>query len=140
LVEYCDHAIRIEAAIRKVDVCVDADLELAALFRGRRIDSRRSQASEMVRTLMGVNNVSRLMATLEPIPYEWEQDPILFVVAVEEGTDVAGLAELGTGERNGSGELVHGISPTGYEAARGIRMHYFEGTCPTRVGEGINAR
>jgi hypothetical protein len=111
LLKHCDHAIRIEAAIRKVDVRVDANLQLSSLFRRSRIYSCGSQALQMVRTLMWINNVNRLVATLESIPYEREQDPILFVIAVEESADMTSFIELGTGKRNRSGCLVHGISP-----------------------------
>jgi len=51
------------------------------------------------------------------------------------GTDhrvVTGFIELGASERNGSGSLLHGISPTGYRAgSRGIRMQHSVHTCPT---------
>jgi len=57
---------------------------------------RGSQALQMVRTLMWINNVNRFMATLEPIPYEWEQDPILFVVAVEESERIGGTMSTAT--------------------------------------------
>jgi hypothetical protein len=51
------------------------------------------------------------MATLETIFYEREQDPILFVIAVEESTDMTSFIELGTGKGNRSGGPLHGISP-----------------------------
>ena len=36
--------------------------------------------------------MNRLVAALESIFYEWEQNPILFLVAVEEGADVTRLS------------------------------------------------
>jgi len=111
LLKHRNHAIRIEATIRKVDVGVDANLQLSAPFRGRRVDSSGCQASEMVLTLIRIHHMNRPMATLKAIFYKWEQDPILFLITVEEGADVTGFVELGTGKRNGSGDLLHCISP-----------------------------
>jgi len=108
-----DHAIRIEAAIRKINVSVDAKLQLSTLLRSQRVDPCLDQALEVVRTLIRVHNVNRLMTPLESILYEWEQDPVLFVIIVEESADMTRLVKLGTSERNGSGSLLHGISPTG---------------------------
>ena len=115
LLERRDHAIRIEAAIRKVDVRVNAKLQLSALLRSRRVDSYVGQALEMVLTLIRIHNVNRLMATLESIFYEWEQDPILFVVTVEKSADMTRLVELGASKRNGSGSLLHSVSPQDIE-------------------------
>jgi len=117
LLERRYHAIRIEATVRKVDVCVDANFQLSALFRGRRVDPCGCQASEMVLTLIRINNMNRPVAARKPIFYEWEQDSILFLITIEEGADVTGFVELGTGKRNGSRGLLHCISPTGYRAA-----------------------
>ena len=48
LLKHGDHAIRIEAAIWKVDVRVDANLQLFVLFSGIRVDSRGCQALNML--------------------------------------------------------------------------------------------
>ena len=84
---------------------------------------------------MRVHDVNRLMAALESIFYEWEQDPILFFGAIEESADMTRLVELGASKRNGSRSLLHRISPTGYRAAPQmesdrIRMHYPAPKCP----------
>ena len=50
------------------------------------------------------------MATLESVFYEWKQDPILFVRAVEESADMTRLVDLGTSKRNGGRNLLHSIS------------------------------
>jgi hypothetical protein len=113
LLKDCDHTIRIEAAIWKVDVCVDANLQLSAQFRGRRVDSYGSQTSEMVWTLIGINHMNGFMAAVEPISYERKQDPVLFVIAVEESADMTSFIEQGTGKRDRSGCPLHGISPIG---------------------------
>jgi len=115
LLKHCDHATGIEAAIRKVDVCVDANLQLSTLFRGRCVDSYGGQALQMVVTLIGIDDMNRPVATLEPIFYEGEQDPILFVVAIEESADMTRFAQLGTSKGDGGGGLLHGIFPKDVE-------------------------
>ncbi len=72
LLERRDHPICIEASIRKVDIPVDAKFHLSALLRCRRVDSCGTQALEMILTLIRIHNMNRLVATLEPISYEWE--------------------------------------------------------------------
>ena len=54
LLKHLQHPVLIEAAIRKVDFCVNPKLELPALLRFRRVDARGSQALEMVMALLGV--------------------------------------------------------------------------------------
>ena len=66
LLERSQHSILIEAAVAKVGVGVGAKLELPALLGRRRINPEGSQAFEMVTMLIGIHNVNRLMATLEP--------------------------------------------------------------------------
>lgn len=39
--------------------------------------------------------------------YEWEQDPIFFVDAIEKGADVTSRIEQGAGKGNGSRDLLH---------------------------------
>ena len=38
--------------------------------------------------------MNRPMATLEPVPDKWQQDPIFFVGIIEERADMARLVEL----------------------------------------------
>ena len=70
---------------------------------------RGRQALQVVLTLIPINNVNCLMATLESVFYEWKQDPILFVRAVEESADVTRLIDLGTSKRNGRRDILHSI-------------------------------
>ncbi|MGA9883003.1 MAG: hypothetical protein WBQ34_04695 [Candidatus Acidiferrales bacterium] len=93
LLEHRDHAIWIETAVRKVDVRVNAELQLSALLGSREVYSDISQALEVVLTLIRINYVNRLVVTLESIFYEWEQNLIFFVGAVEKGADVTSLIE-----------------------------------------------
>ncbi len=115
LLERRDHAIWVETAIRKVDIRVHAKLELSILLRSLRVDPYFSQALEVVLTLMRIHHVNGLVAALESIFYEWEQDPILFVGAIEESADMTRLVELGTSKRNGRRSFLHRISPQDIE-------------------------
>jgi hypothetical protein len=61
-----------------------------------------SQPLQMVLTLIRINHVNRLVATLEPILNERKQHAILFVVAVEERTNMTCFLELGASKGNWS--------------------------------------
>lgn len=112
LLECSYHAIRIETAIRKICLHVGAKLQLPILQRGGRINPRLAQPLQMSLTLVGIHHVNRLVAALESIFYEWKQDPILFLIAVEEGADVTSFVKQRTRKRNWSSGPFHGISPT----------------------------
>jgi hypothetical protein len=79
------------------------------LLRSRCINARGRQALQVVLTLILINNVNGFMATLESLFYEWEQDPILFVRAVEESADMTRSVDLGTSKGKGCRDL-HSIS------------------------------
>jgi hypothetical protein len=91
LLECRYHAIRIETAIGKVDVSIYAKLQLPALLRDGRINPCLVQSLQVTLTLIGIHDVNRLVAALEPVFYKWKQDPIFLVVAMEEGADVTSL-------------------------------------------------
>ena len=55
----------------------------------------------MVVPLIRINEVNRLVATLEPVLNERKQHAILFVGAIEERTDMTSCAKLGSGKGNG---------------------------------------
>ncbi len=98
-------------AIRKIDIGIHAKLQLPALLRCRGVDPCLRQPVEVVLTLIRIHNMNRPMATLEPVPDKWQQDPIFFVGIIEERADMARLVELGTSKRNCSRRLLHRISP-----------------------------
>ena len=127
-----DHAIGIEAAIGKVDVGVYAKLQLSALLRGYRVDTGVSQALGMFLTLIRVNYMDCLVPTMETVFYEWEQDRIFIVVAVEESADMTSLVEQRAGKGNGSSTFLHDVSP--HRIANGprvkLRMHHSVPKCP----------
>jgi hypothetical protein len=54
----------------------------------------------MILTLFGVNYVDGLVATLESVLNEWEQNAVFFFVAVEERTNMTHLCELRTADMN----------------------------------------
>jgi hypothetical protein len=80
---------------------------LSALPGGIRINPYRSQTLQMILMLPRIYNVNRLVATLEPVLYEWQQHAILFVVAVKKRTDVPYFAEHGTGKGNWRHSFLH---------------------------------
>jgi hypothetical protein len=53
-----------------------------------------------------------------PIFYEWEQDSVLFIGAVEECAGMTRLVQLRTSKRNRSRHLLHSISPQKIERPR----------------------
>jgi len=116
-----DHTLRIEAAIREIDIGVDAKVQLSALLRRRCIDSCLNQALEVVLTLIRIDDVNSLMPTLESVFNEREQNPILFVWAVEECADMARLVDLGTSKRNRSRGLLHDVSPKRYRTTSSFK-------------------
>ena len=65
-----DHAIRIEAAIGKVDIRVHAKIQLSALLRDGRINAGLVQPLQVTLTLIGIHDVNRLVAALETVFYE----------------------------------------------------------------------
>jgi hypothetical protein len=55
----------------------------------------------MVAALIPINDMNRLVTTLEPVLNERKQHAILFVGAIEERTDMTCFAKLGAGKGNG---------------------------------------
>ena len=58
----------------------------------------RRQSLQMVAMLIRINDVNRLIATLESLFNERKQHAILFLVAIEERADMAYFAELAAGK------------------------------------------
>src|SRR5882672_7590141 len=106
--EYLEHPILIEAAVAKVRVRVRPKFELAGLLRGGRIDPDRRQALQMILVLVRVDDVNRSVAAREAVLDERQQHPVFLVVAVEKRADMACVAELRAGQRNGCGAFLHG--------------------------------
>ena len=108
LLEDLQHPVSIEAAVEKVRVRVRAHLELASSLSGGRIDPDRRQALQVIVVLGRIDHVNRLVAAREAVLDEGQQHPIFLIVAVEERADMACVAELRAGQRNGCGAFVHG--------------------------------
>jgi hypothetical protein len=109
LFEKRQHPVLIEVTVTKICFGVGSKLELTAALSVRRIDACRSQALQMIVTLSWTYHVDRLIATLEPLLYEWKQHAVLFVVAVEKRTDVTYVAQLGTGKGNWRHGVLHAV-------------------------------
>src|SRR5208283_2700627 len=100
LLECCEHPILIETAFPKIDFGVDANLELSGPLGSCRVDSDCGQSSPMIMTLIRIHDVDRLVATLEAIPDERQQNPIFLIDVIEKRADMTHFAELGTGKGN----------------------------------------
>src|ERR1700722_15503893 len=109
LLEKLQHPVLIEVTVTKICFGVGSKLELTAPLGGHRIDACRSQALQMIVMLPWIYNVDGLIATPEPVLYEWKQHAVLFVVAVKKRTDVTYIAELGAGKGNWGRSVLHGV-------------------------------
>ncbi len=76
---------------------------------GRRVDPYRSQPLWMSVTLIRIDDMNRLIAALESVLNEWKQHAILFVVAVEECTDVTRFGKLRASKTNRRRDRPHGV-------------------------------
>jgi hypothetical protein len=110
LLEKLKHPVLIEVTVTKICFGVGSKLELTAVLGGRRIDTCRSQALQMIVTLLWIYHVDGPITTFKPVLYEWKQHAVLFVVAVEKRTDVTYVAQLGTGKGNWRHGLLHGVN------------------------------
>src|ERR1700722_1510511 len=95
-------------AVPEVSFGVAPKLKLPALLGGRRVNPCRSQPLYMVNAFIWINDVNRLIATLEPGFDKRKQYAIRFIVAIEERTEMTCFAELGAGKRNRCHGLLHG--------------------------------
>jgi hypothetical protein len=98
VLEHLKHAILIEPAIAEIGVGVDAKFQLAAALCFRSVDSGSGQVPDMAIVALGADDMDRLMAAVEAIPDEWQENAIFFVLTIEERTDVTCLIEVGTGK------------------------------------------
>ena len=65
-----------------------AQLELAALLRGGRIDPGRRQSLEVSVTSRGIDDMEGLLAAREPLVDERQQHPVFFLMTVKERVDM----------------------------------------------------
>ena len=92
LLEYRQHSILIEVPVAKVGLRAAAQFELAALRGGRGVDACGGQATQMIGTLVRIDDVNRFVPTVEPVFHERQEHPILLIVAPEERADMTGVA------------------------------------------------
>src|SRR3984957_12589632 len=100
LFEHFEHAILIETAVSQIRLGVGSKLELSGLLGGVGINSCRSQALKMILALFGIDYVHGLVATLESVLNEWEQNAVFFFVAVKKRTNMTHLCKLRTADMN----------------------------------------
>src|SRR6266542_2426392 len=82
------HPILIEMAIAQICISPVAQLELAAVFCGGRIDAGRRQPLSVFPSQLGIDDMEGLLAALEAFFDERKQHPILLVGAVKERADM----------------------------------------------------
>lgn len=85
-------------AVAQVGISPVAQLKAAALFCGQNINARSSQPVQVILAQLRIDDMEGLLAALKAFLDERQQDPILFVWAVKEGTDMTFCAEHGAGE------------------------------------------
>jgi hypothetical protein len=68
------------------------------LRRVSRIDARRCQTLQMVISSARTDYVNSLIAALEAVLDEWQQNAIFLLVVVEERADMTDVAQLTTGQ------------------------------------------
>src|SRR5438045_2752716 len=95
----------------------------------------------MVMVLIRINDVNRLVSTLEPIPNERQQHAILFFIAIEKRADMTCLAELRSSQGDGRRDLFHSSSsPNASAVAPRVnsqrRMSHPVGACLLYFGIG----
>lgn len=79
LFESLKHSVLVEFAIAKIGFGVNPDFQLPGLLSNRRVDSRRSQPTQVLVPLAGIYDMNRLVAALKSLFNEWEQHAVLFV-------------------------------------------------------------
>ena len=99
VLEHPKHAILIEPAIVEIGVGVDAKFELAVALCFRSVNAGSGQVPDMAIVALGADDMDRLMAAVEAILNEWQQNTVFFVLTIEERTDMTCLIEAGTGKR-----------------------------------------
>jgi hypothetical protein len=98
VLEHPKHAILIEPAIAEIGVGIDAKFELAAAPCFHGVDSGSGQVPDMAIVALGADDMDRLMAAVEAILNEWQQNTVFFFLTIEERTDMTCLIEVGTGK------------------------------------------
>ena len=90
-----------------------AQLELPVILRRCRVDADRRQPSNVVCPAARIDDMNSLLAGVEAVFDEREQNPIVVVGAVEESADVAFVAKNRASEPNRAAVLGIGIVAVG---------------------------
>jgi hypothetical protein len=112
LFEHVQQPVLIEKPISKICFSGRPQLELPAVLCARRVNPRRSKASQVDIVLNGTKDVNRLVVTFGFLLNEGKQYAMRFVIAVEERVDMACLAEFGASYANGYSGPLHDYAPS----------------------------
>ena len=96
--EQRDLPVLVEVPVLKVGILPVADYQSFLALGPSDINALFLQAPHVVLAPVAVDEVNGAIALLETLPDEGEQHPVLFLLAVEEGTDVPGAVEDRTGQ------------------------------------------
>src|SRR3954451_4997668 len=112
LFEQSQHCILIEAVAAHVSVLPSPQLELARTHRLLNVDAGFGEALQMLSLQLGIDDVERLVATVEAVFDEGAQHPVLLIDVVEESANVTVLTETAPGTSHGTAVRCHVSPPT----------------------------
>ena len=99
LFESCQHPVLIESTFLKVSVGAGTQIELAALLRFRSIDPLRGQPLKVFGARIRIHDMNCSVAAFESVLDEGKQNRVLFLITVEQRTNMTYRIELRTCER-----------------------------------------
>ena len=108
--EQRDLPVLVEVPVLQVGILPVADDQPFLGLGPGRINARVLQAPHVVLAPVAVDDVERAITLLEPLLDVGQEHPVLFLLAVEEGTDVPGAAEDRTGQPDLLG-VTHRVTP-----------------------------
>ena len=95
LLDGVDHPVLVEVVVLDVRLLPAADFQLALGLGVGHVDALLLQPPQVVGPVLRVDDVEGPVALLEAVLDERHQHPVLLLLGVEEGADVAGAAEDG---------------------------------------------
>jgi hypothetical protein len=97
-----EQPVLIEMAVSNIDLIPVLELELTVLLGVAHIDAGRLDTSHVVITLLGIDDVEGLLASLEALLNEGKQRPVLFLTGVKKGANMPVFAKPRTCDPIGS--------------------------------------
>ena len=98
LLDQGEHPLLIEVAVPQIGILPGTNVRAARAARRGRVDARRLQPPSVFGAVPGINDVVALVAVVETFLDEGQENVVLLVLAVEEGTDMAGAVENRPGQ------------------------------------------